>query len=119
MPKQSSLWTSSCASKFDSCFKGKATRAPHPIRDTKGVVLQLINLDAVSPFPASRDGNKYCCAIVDDSSGYVEPAISKTKGGVASITVRKLRVLQHATKMHVDTIQTDGAGELCKGVVKQ
>jgi hypothetical protein len=85
----------------------------------KGVVLQLINLDTVGPFPASRDGKKYCCAIVDDSSGYVEPAISKTVGGVAPIIVRKLRVLQYARKMHVDTIQTDGAGELCKGVIKQ
>jgi hypothetical protein len=68
-------------------------RAPHPTRDKKGVVLQLINLDTVGPFPASRDGNKYCCEIVDDSSGCVEPTISKTKGGVAPIIVRKLRVL--------------------------
>jgi hypothetical protein len=119
LPKQLPLCTSLCASKCESCFKGKATRAPHLTRDKKGVVLQLINLDTVGPFPASRDGNKYCCAIVDDSSGYVEPAIRKTKGGVAPFIVRKLRVLQHATKMHVDTIQTDGAGELCKVVVKQ
>jgi hypothetical protein len=68
-------------------------RAPHPTRDKKGVVLQLINFDTVGPFPACRDGNKYCCEIVDDSSGCVEPTISKTKGGVAPIIVRKLRVL--------------------------
>jgi hypothetical protein len=109
-PKQLPLCTSLRASKCDSCLKGKATRSPHPTRDKEGVVLQLVNLDTVGQFPTSRDGNKYFCAIVDDSSGHVEPAISTTKGGVAPIIVRKLRVLQHATKMHVDTIPTDGAG---------
>jgi hypothetical protein len=59
MPKPLSFRTTLCSTKCDSCFKGKATRAPHPTRDKKGVLLQLINLDAGGPFPASRDGNKY------------------------------------------------------------
>jgi hypothetical protein len=97
-PMQLPVSTPLCSTKCDACLKGNVMRAPDQTRAKKGGVLQLIDLDRVGPFSASRDGNKYCCKFEDDSSGYVERAISKTKGAFAPIIVRKLRFLQHPAK---------------------
>jgi hypothetical protein len=62
-----------------ACFTGKATRAPHTPRSKAPLALNLINLDAVGPFPTSRRGNRFCCITVDDASGYPAAVVAKTK----------------------------------------